>query len=87
LQQPLSQWHEFFQQAGLVLEAEELLAKAMNFVAWTERLGVPEEVVEELRQLLFNAPALPLAYFRPRVEAQEVYFDLTEAVFLARKVA
>jgi ubiquinone/menaquinone biosynthesis C-methylase UbiE len=84
---PLSQWREFFQHAGLVLEAEELLAKAMNFVAWTERLGVPEEIVEELRQLLFNAPALPLAYLRPRVEDQEVYFDLTEAVFMARKVA
>jgi ubiquinone/menaquinone biosynthesis C-methylase UbiE len=83
----LHQWHEFFQQAGLVLEAEELLAKAMNFVAWTERMSVEEDVVEELRQLLFNAPALPLAYFRPRVEGQEVYFDLTEAVFMARKVA
>jgi ubiquinone/menaquinone biosynthesis C-methylase UbiE len=83
----LHQWREFFTQAGLVLEAEELLAKAMNFVAWTERMSVEEDVVEELRQLLFNAPALPLAYFRPRVEEQEVYFDLTEAVFLARKVA
>ena len=59
----------------------------MNFVAWTERLGVEADVVEELRQLLFNAPALPLAYFRPRVEDQEVYFDLMEGVFMARKVA
>jgi hypothetical protein len=84
---PLSQWREFFQQAGLVLEAEETLAKAMNFVAWTNRLGISEEVVEELRQLLFNAPALPLAHFRPRVENQEVYFDLLEGVFMARKVA
>jgi ubiquinone/menaquinone biosynthesis C-methylase UbiE len=83
----LHQWREFFAQAGLLLEAEEMLAKAMNFVAWTERMSVAEDVVEELRQLLFNAPALPLAYFRPRVEEQEVYFDLTEAVFIARKVA
>lgn len=84
---PMSQWREFFAQAGLVLEAEETLAKAMNFVSWTERLNVAEEIVEELRQLLFNAPALPLAHFRPRVEDQEVYFDLIEGVFLARKVA
>jgi ubiquinone/menaquinone biosynthesis C-methylase UbiE len=83
----LQQWREFFAQAGLALEAEEILAKAMNFVAWTERLSVAEDVVEELRQLLFNAPALPLAYFRPRVENQDIYFDLTEAVFMARKVA
>jgi hypothetical protein len=48
---------------------------------------VAEDVVEELRQLLFNAPALPLAHLRPRVEDQEVYFDLLEAVFMARKVA
>ena len=68
---PLSQWREFFQHADLVLETEETLAKAMNFVAWTERLGVEVEVVEELRQLLFNAPALPLAHLRPRVEDQE----------------
>jgi hypothetical protein len=59
----------------------------MNFASWTNRLGVKEDVVEELRQLLLNAPALPLAYFRPRVEDQEVYFDLMEGVFMARKVA
>jgi hypothetical protein len=84
---PLSHWREFFQHAGLVLEAEETLVKAMNFGAWTERMGVAEDGVEELRQLLFNAPTVPLAYFRPRVEDQDVYFDLIEAVFLARKVA
>jgi ubiquinone/menaquinone biosynthesis C-methylase UbiE len=84
---PVSQWREFFQQAGLALEAEEILAKAMNFVAWTSRFGIDEEVVEELRQLLFNAPSLPLSHFRPRVEDQEVYFDLLEGVFIARKVA
>jgi ubiquinone/menaquinone biosynthesis C-methylase UbiE len=84
---PLSQWREFFQQAGLVLEAQETLAKAMSFVAWTNRFGIGEEVVEELRQLLFNAPAVPLVHFQPRVENQEVYFDLLEGVFMARKVA
>jgi ubiquinone/menaquinone biosynthesis C-methylase UbiE len=84
---PVSQWREFFQQAGLALEAQEMLVKVMNFIDWTDRLQVEEEVVEELRQLLFNAPAMPLAHFRPRVEDQEVYFDVLEGVFMARKVA
>jgi ubiquinone/menaquinone biosynthesis C-methylase UbiE len=81
----LTQWRELFRQAGLVLEAEELLAKAMHFASWTARTGVGHDVAEELRQLLFNAPGLARTHLRPRVEGQEVYFDLTEGLFIGRK--
>jgi ubiquinone/menaquinone biosynthesis C-methylase UbiE len=83
---PLSQWRQFFQQAGLALEVEETHPKAMPFVSWASRMGVGEAVVEELRQLLFEAPHFPRAYLRPRLEAEQAYFDLTEGLFMARKL-
>lgn len=81
----LSQWRTFFRQAGLRLEAEETLAKPMPFASWVARVGIEPEVVEELRQLLFNASASTREHLRPRVEDQEAYFDLTEGLFLGRK--
>lgn len=82
----LTQWRAFFQQAGLVLEAEETLTKPMNFAAWTARFGLDQEVIEELRQQLFNAPAQVRAHFQPRIEKQEVYFNLIEGLLIGRKV-
>ena len=81
----LSQWHLFFQQAGLILEAEETLVKPMPFASWVARVGIDHDAVEELRQLLFNAPTLSRVHLSPRVEGQEVYFDLTEGLFVGRK--
>ncbi|GIX48955.1 MAG: hypothetical protein KatS3mg131_3166 [Candidatus Tectimicrobiota bacterium] len=81
----LSDWRQLLQAAGLILEAEEVLVKTMNFADWVARLAVSREVVEELRQRLFNAPAASRAYLRPRVEGQEAYFELTEGLFVARK--
>jgi ubiquinone/menaquinone biosynthesis C-methylase UbiE len=82
---PLSEWRQFFQQAGLTLEVEETLAKPMHFLSWTSRMGVPDAVAAELRQRLFEAPALSQAYLRPRLEGQEAYFDLTEGLLVGRK--
>jgi ubiquinone/menaquinone biosynthesis C-methylase UbiE len=81
----LTQWRLFFQQAGLTLEAEETLIKPMHFVSWTDRTGLDSDVVEELRQQLFNAPALVRSHFHPRVEDQEVYFNEIEGLFIGRK--
>jgi ubiquinone/menaquinone biosynthesis C-methylase UbiE len=81
----LSEWRQFVQQAGLTLEVEETLPKPMHFASWAARMSVPEEVVEELRQELFNAPTLVRDYWKPRVQEQEVYFDLTEGLFIGRK--
>ncbi len=81
----LSHWRTFFQEAGLTLETEETLVKPMNFAWWASRIGISDDVVEELRQLLFNAPDGSRAHFRPRIEAREAMFDLIEGLFIARK--
>jgi ubiquinone/menaquinone biosynthesis C-methylase UbiE len=81
----LTEWRQFLQQAHLALETEEILPKPMHFVSWATRMGVAAEVVEELRQELFNAPALVREFLKPRVEEQDVYFDLTEGLFIGRK--
>jgi hypothetical protein len=82
---PLSQWRQFFQQAGLALEYEEVTPKPMQFVSWATRMGIDDAAVAEVRRLLFDAPPIPLERLNPRLEGEEAYFDLTEALFLARK--
>jgi hypothetical protein len=82
---PLSQWQQFFQQAGLVLECEEVTPKPMQFESWATRMGIGETAVAEVRRLLFDAPPIPRERLNPRLEGEEAYFDLTEALFIARK--
>jgi len=82
---PLSQWRQFFQQAELVLVYEEVTPKPMHFESWATRMGIGEAAVAEVRRLLFDAPLLPRERLRPRFEGEEAYFDLTEALFIARK--
>lgn len=82
---PLSQWRLFFQQAALRLEYEEVVPKPMHFESWATRMGVGDTVVAEVRRLLFDAPPLPRQRLNPRLEGTEAYFDLTEALFIARK--
>ena len=83
---PLSHWRQFLTQAGLRLDIEETLPKAMHFHSWATRMGVGDTVVAELHQRLFTAAPLMRAHFRPRYEDQEAYFDLVEGLFIARKV-
>ena len=82
---PVSQWRQFFQDAGLVLKTEEIIPKPMHFPSWAQRMGVGDAVVEILRQQLFEEPQFPRTYLRPRREEYEPYFDLTEGLFMARK--
>jgi hypothetical protein len=48
-------------------------------------MGIGEAAVAEVRRRLFDAPPLPRARLHPRFEGEEAYFDLTEALFIARK--
>jgi ubiquinone/menaquinone biosynthesis C-methylase UbiE len=82
---PLSRWRQFLHQAHLTLVHEETVAKPMQFDAWATRMGVGDAAVEDIRRRLFAGPTLPREYLRPRFEGEEAYFDLTEALFIARK--
>ncbi|MBM3222987.1 MAG: class I SAM-dependent methyltransferase [Candidatus Tectomicrobia bacterium] len=82
---PLSQWRQFFQQAGLLITYENISPKPMEFVSWATRMGISEAAVATVRHDLFEAPAIPRAWLQPRLEGEHEYFDLTEALFIARK--
>ncbi len=82
---PLSQWRQFFAQAGLAIAYEEVTPKPMEFVSWATRMGISETAVAEVRRLLLDAPPLPRERLNPRLEAGKEYFDLTEALFIARQ--
>ena len=82
----LEDWRQFFIQAGLALTVEEIVSKTMQLTAWATRFGVAEDGVFELRQELLHAPPDVQDFLKPRITADdEVEFDLTEVVFLARK--
>lgn len=83
---PLSQWRQFFSDAGLTLAAEEVVPKPMAFFPWATRMEVGEAAVEEIRRLLFDDANFPRDFLRPRFENEEAYFDLTEGLFIARKL-
>ncbi len=82
---PLSQWRQFFHDAGLYLEAEEVCPKPMAFFPWATRMGIGAVVVAEVRRLLFEDRHFLRTWLRPRVENNDAYFDLTEGLFIARK--
>ena len=69
----------------MVLAYEEVTPKPMHFESWATRMGIAAAAVAEVRRLLFDAPSLPRERLRPRFEGEAAYFDLTEALFIARK--
>lgn len=82
----LEDWRQFFTQAGLALAIEETVSKTMQLTAWATQFGVTEERVFELRQELVHAPPDVQDFLKPRMTADdEVEFELTEGLFLARK--
>lgn len=81
---PLSAWRQFFTQAGLTLTYEEISPKPMEFVSWATRMGIGEAAVAEVRRLLLDAPPVSRTWLKPRLEGAQEYFDLTEALFIAR---
>ncbi|MCI0713918.1 MAG: methyltransferase domain-containing protein [Chloroflexi bacterium] len=51
-----NQWRQMFENAGLTVLHTEQLSKRHNFLDWAKRQGNDETVIEELRQMLHDAP-------------------------------
>ncbi len=82
----LEDWRQFFNQAGLALAVEETVSKTRQLTAWVTRYDMTEDEVFELRQELLHASPDVQDFLKPRITAHnEVEFDLTEGLFLARK--
>lgn len=83
----LDEWTDAFAAAGFDVLHAETAPKRMEFQPWAERMGASPDVIAELRAQLLSAPADAAAYFRPELEDEEVFFSLTEAIVVGRKLA
>ena len=83
----LDEWTSVIAAAGLEVQHREILPKAMEFAPWAARMGVDEAAVARLRQMLEEgAPALK-AFLKPRRDAGALWFNLDEAIVIARNPA
>jgi ubiquinone/menaquinone biosynthesis C-methylase UbiE len=83
----LAEWTDVIAEAGLEVQHREILPKAMEFAPWVERMDVDAVTVARLRKMLEDgAPALK-AFLKPSLDGDALWFNLDEAIVLARKPA
>jgi SAM-dependent methyltransferase len=83
----LAEWTGVIAAAGLGVRHGEILPKAMEFAPWAARMDADAAKVARLHAMLEEgAPALK-AFLKPRLEGGTLWFNLDEAVIIARKAA
>ncbi|HEX5958584.1 MAG TPA: class I SAM-dependent methyltransferase [Hyphomicrobiaceae bacterium] len=83
----LAEWTELLAAAGLAVLHREILPKAMELLPWAARLNAGADTVARLRTLLDEASAALKAFLQPRTGAGAVWFNLDEAIVIARTAA
>jgi len=79
------EWQRYFYEFGFQLIHQEKARKVLGFNTWTERMRVSAENVIRLRALLKQAPQPVIEFMNPRFYINDLTFDLTEAIFVAKK--
>ena len=83
----MAEWSEVLGDRGFQVLHTERLPKDMEFQPWAERMGRDAATIARLRAMLVDgAPALR-AFLRPRLEEEQLWFTLDEAILRARKAA
>ena len=83
----VAEWCSVIAAAGLEVTHREILPKAMEFAPWVARMDVDAATVARLRAMLEDgAPALK-AFLKPRLDGGAMWFNVDEAVIIARKAA
>jgi ubiquinone/menaquinone biosynthesis C-methylase UbiE len=81
----MEEWQRYFYESGFRLIHQEKKRMALGFNAWTERMRVSGDNVIRLRAMLQQAPRPVLEFMNPRFYVSDLTFDLTEAIFIAKK--
>ncbi|WP_411963639.1 class I SAM-dependent methyltransferase [Haloferax sp. YSMS24] len=83
---PVSQWREWFEDAGLVVEEVETASLTLDFDAWTERTGVSPDDRAELERRFREAPTAAKDRFEVVFDGDAVVsFANPKALIRARK--
>ncbi|MDW8327009.1 MAG: class I SAM-dependent methyltransferase [Anaerolineales bacterium] len=84
-----SDWEAFCLAAGLTLHHVEHYRKLLDFELWCDRLSVPLRTREQLRVMLWHAPAVAREALNPQFAGDPltgpVTFTLGELLLLARR--
>jgi SAM-dependent methyltransferase len=81
----LVEWGAVIAAAGLDVQHQEILPKAMEFTPWAARMDADAATVARLRSMLEGATPALRAFLKPRLDAGALWFNLDEAVVVARK--
>ena len=57
----------------------------MEFAPWAKRMGASDETLTSLRAMLLEAPPRVREVLTPRLDGEQLFFTLTEAVIIGRK--
>jgi len=79
----LELWLNSFDEAGLTIIQQELLAKRRNFEFWAKRHD--SSMRDYLRALLFEGGPGVKAFLQPQTNQDELSFRLVEGIILGRK--
>jgi ubiquinone/menaquinone biosynthesis C-methylase UbiE len=80
----LAEWQDLMGGAGLDVQHQEILPKAMELAPWAARMDVDAATVARLRAMLEDGTPALKAFLRPRHEAGALWFTLDEAIVIAR---
>jgi SAM-dependent methyltransferase len=81
----LAEWGQAVAAAGLAVEHQEILPKAMEFAPWAARMDVDAATIARLRTMLEDGTPALKAFLKPHFEADALWFNLDEAIVIARK--
>jgi ubiquinone/menaquinone biosynthesis C-methylase UbiE len=83
---PVAQLEAYFAKAQLRVEHVETIRKELEFESWAKRMGASAKTKAQLRALLRDAPDGVRAFLTPRTAGKKLFFSLTEAIIIGRKV-
>lgn len=83
----LEEWQDALARLGYSVLATERAAKAMEFDDWAGRMGATGDTVATLRALLCDATGDAASFLTPRLEEGALWFNLEEAIVIARAPA
>jgi ubiquinone/menaquinone biosynthesis C-methylase UbiE len=82
-----AEWRAVIAAAGLDVLHQEVLPKSMAFAPWAARMEVDDATTARLRAMLEEGTPALKAFLKPRTDAGVLWFNLDEAIVIARKSA
>ncbi|MBO0765856.1 MAG: methyltransferase domain-containing protein [Hyphomicrobiaceae bacterium] len=81
----LAEWGEVIRAAGIEVLHQEILPKAVEFAPWAQRMDADAATVGRLQSMLHEGSPALKAFLKAGADAGALWFNLDEAIIVARK--